>query len=101
MSVMPDHWIRKAALEQGMISPFEEKLQRQGVISYGLSSYGYDARVSDDFKVFTNVDNALVDPKNFSEASFVTRKMPNASFRRIPSCWRIRWNISKSRATFW
>ncbi|HEU0117203.1 MAG TPA: dCTP deaminase [Alphaproteobacteria bacterium] len=74
MSVMPDHWIRKAALEQGMISPFEEKLQRQGVISYGLSSYGYDARCSNDFKVFTNVDNALVDPKNFSENSFVTRK---------------------------
>ncbi len=74
MSVMPDHWIRKTALEQGMILPFEEKLQRQGVISYGLSSYGYDARVSDDFKVFTNIDNALVDPKDFSESSFVTRK---------------------------
>lgn len=74
MSVMPDHWIRKAALEQGMISPFEEKLQRQGVISYGLSSYGYDARVADDFKIFTNIDNALVDPKDFSESSFVTRK---------------------------
>ncbi len=74
MSVMPDHWIRKMALDQGMIAPFEEKLQRQGVISYGLSSYGYDARVSDDFKVFTNVDSAIVDPKNFSENSFVTRK---------------------------
>ena len=71
---MPDHWIRKMALEQGMISPFEEKLQRQGVISYGLSSYGYDARVSDDFKIFTNIDNALVDPKDFSDNSFVTRK---------------------------
>lgn len=74
MPVMPDHWIRKMAQEHGMVSPFEEKLQRQGVISYGLSSYGYDARVADDFKVFTNVDNALVDPKNFSENSFVTRK---------------------------
>ncbi len=74
MPVMPDHWIRQAAKEQGMISPFEEKMQRQGVISYGLSSYGYDARVADDFKVFTNVDNAIVDPKNFSENSFVTRK---------------------------
>ncbi|MFA4993894.1 MAG: dCTP deaminase [Bdellovibrionales bacterium] len=74
MPVMPDHWIRKAALEQGMITPFEEKLQRQGVISYGLSSYGYDARVADDFKIFTNIDNALVDPKNFCENSFVTRK---------------------------
>jgi len=74
MPVMPDHWIRKAALEQNMISPFEEKLQRQGVISYGLSSYGYDARVADDFKIFTNIDNALVDPKNFCDNSFVTRK---------------------------
>ena len=74
MSVMPDHWIRKMAVEHGMIAPFEEKLQRAGVISYGLSSYGYDSRVADDFKIFTNVDNALVDPKNFSDASFVTRK---------------------------
>lgn len=74
MSVMPDHWIRKMAKEEGMISPFEEKLQRQGVISYGLSSYGYDSRVADDFKIFTNVDSAIVDPKNFSESSFVTRK---------------------------
>jgi dCTP deaminase len=74
MSVMPDHWIRKTAIEQGMISPFEEKMQRGGVISYGLSSYGYDARVADDFKIFTNIDNALVDPKDFCENSFVTRK---------------------------
>lgn len=74
MPVMPDHWIRKQALDHKMITPFEEKLQRAGVISYGLSSYGYDARVADDFKVFTNVDNAIVDPKNFSENSFVTRK---------------------------
>jgi dCTP deaminase len=74
MSVMPDHWIRKTAIDQGMITPFEEKMQRGGVISYGLSSYGYDARVADDFKIFTNIDNALVDPKDFCENSFVTRK---------------------------
>ncbi len=74
MSIMPDHWIRQMAMEQEMILPFEEKLQRKGVISYGLSSYGYDARVSDDFKIFTNVDSAIVDPKNFSDTSFVTRK---------------------------
>jgi len=74
MPVMPDHWIRKKAAEDGMISPFEEKLQRQGVISYGLSSYGYDARLADEFKIFTNIDNAIVDPKNFSDASFVNRK---------------------------
>src|SRR5580692_1877397 len=74
MPVMPDHWIRKMAQGDGMIAPFEEKMQRKGVISYGLSSYGYDARVADDFKIFTNVDNAIVDPKNFSDTSFVTRK---------------------------
>jgi dCTP deaminase len=74
MPVMPDHWIRKMALECGMITPFEEKLQRKGVISYGLSSYGYDSRVADDFKIFTNIDNAIVDPKNFSDSSFVNRK---------------------------
>lgn len=57
-----------------MISPFEEKQKREGVISYGLSSYGYDARVADEFKIFTNVDNAIVDPKAFSENSFVNRQ---------------------------
>lgn len=74
MSVMPDHWIREMAATSGMISPFEEKMQRKGVISYGLSSYGYDARLADEFKIFTNIDNAVVDPKNFSDQSFVDRK---------------------------
>ena len=61
MSVLPDTWIRKMALEHGMITPFTETLKREGVISYGVSSYGYDARVSDEFKIFTNVDSAIVD----------------------------------------
>ncbi len=74
MPILPDHWIRRMATERGMIEPFVEAQRRQGVISFGLSSYGYDARVADEFKVFTNVDNALVDPKNFSEAGFVNRK---------------------------
>ncbi len=74
MSVMPDSWIRKQALTQQMIAPFEEKQVRQGVISYGLSSYGYDARVSDEFKIFTNIDSATVDPKAFSQSGFVDRK---------------------------
>ena len=73
MSVMPDTWIREMAKTNGMIEPFTEKLQREGVISYGLSSYGYDARVSREFKIFTNVDSAVVDPKDFSQASFVDR----------------------------
>ena len=74
MPIMPDSWIRQQALENGMITPFEERLKREGVISYGLSSYGYDCRLSDEFMIFTNVDNALVDPKNFSEQSFVDRQ---------------------------
>tara|TARA_R110000868_G_scaffold18956_1_gene82275 strand:- start:1125 stop:1679 length:555 start_codon:yes stop_codon:yes gene_type:complete len=74
MSVMPDTWIRKMATEKGMIEPFTDGLQREGVISYGVSSYGYDARVSDDFKIFTNVDSAVVDPKDFSSTGFVDRK---------------------------
>ncbi len=74
MSVMPDTWIRKMATERGMISPFTEAQRRDGVISYGVSSYGYDARVSDEFKIFTNLDSAVVDPKNFSDAGFVDRK---------------------------
>ncbi|MFC0385087.1 dCTP deaminase [Muricoccus vinaceus] len=73
MPIMPDHWIRRMATEQGMIEPFVEAQRREGVISYGLSSYGYDARAAGEFKIFTNVDNALVDPKRFSDDSFVSR----------------------------
>ena len=71
MGLKPDHWIRKMALEQGMIEPYVEKQVREGVISYGVSSYGYDMRVSSQFKIFTNVHSAIVDPKNFSASSFV------------------------------
>lgn len=73
MSVMPDRWIREQA-GKGMIEPFVEKQKRDGVISYGLSSYGYDARLADEFKIFTNIDNAIVDPKKFSDNSFVSRQ---------------------------
>jgi len=73
---MPDHWIRQQARDSGMIEPFVETQKRDGVISYGLSSYGYDARCADQFKIFTNVDSAVVDPKNFSPASFVDRTGP-------------------------
>jgi len=71
--ILSDKWIRRQAIENDIISPFIEKQKREGVISYGVSSYGYDARVSNEFKIFTNVDNAIVDPKNFTENSFVTR----------------------------
>jgi deoxycytidine triphosphate deaminase len=74
MGLKPDHWIRKMALEHGMIEPFVEKQVREGVISYGLSSYGYDLRVADEFLVFTNVMNEVVDPKNFKSESMVNYK---------------------------
>jgi len=62
------------ALEHGMIDPFEDRQVRAGVISYGLSSYGYDIRVADEFKVFTNINSTVVDPKNFDNRSFVDVK---------------------------
>lgn len=74
MGLKPDHWIRKMALEHGMIEPFAEKQVREGVISYGVSSYGYDMRITDEFKIFTNVHSAVVDPKQFSSTSFVDFK---------------------------
>src|SRR5579859_6276751 len=67
-----DRWIRKMSQEHDMINPFSEKQVREGVISYGLSSYGYDLRVADEFKIFTNVNSSIVDPKHFDEKSFVT-----------------------------
>ena len=67
-----DRWIRRMANEHGMINPFSEKQVRESVISFGLSSYGYDLRVADEFKIFTNVNCTVVDPKNFDERSFVT-----------------------------
>lgn len=74
MSIMSDKWIRQMAKEKGMIEPFVESQKRAGVISYGVSSYGYDARIAPEFKIFTNVDSAVIDPKNFSDASFVSRE---------------------------
>ncbi|BAJ63153.1 MULTISPECIES: dCTP deaminase [Anaerolinea] len=74
MGIKPDHWIRKMALEHGMIEPFVDHQVREGVISYGVSSYGYDIRVADEFKIFTNVYSAIVDPKNFDRASMVDFK---------------------------
>ena len=73
MTVLSDKWIKKAA-KQGMIKPFIQKQVRKGKISFGLSSYGYDARVSNEFKIFTNVNSGIVDPKVFKKESFVTKK---------------------------
>src|ERR1700674_3651162 len=74
MSIKCDTWIKRMALEHQMIEPFVDEQMRTGVISFGLSSYGYDIRVADDFKVFTNIYNTVVDPKNFDPRSFVDIK---------------------------
>ncbi len=76
MSPQPDHWIRQKALEEGMIEPFVDRQVRENdgkkIVSFGLSSYGYDLRVAREFKVFTNVYHSIVDPKNFREDAFVS-----------------------------
>ncbi|HXH07011.1 MAG TPA: dCTP deaminase [Vicinamibacterales bacterium] len=76
MTIKSDRWIRRMALEHGMIEPFEQEQVREGVVSYGLSSYGYDIRVADEFKVFTNINTTVIDPKNFDPRSFVDVKAP-------------------------
>ena len=74
MSIKSDKWIREMSLEHDMISPFEDKQVSQDKVSYGLSSYGYDIRVSDEYKIFTNINNSIIDPKNFDDKSFVNYK---------------------------
>lgn len=69
--IKPDRWIRKMATEHRMIEPFIENQVRDNVISYGLSSFGYDIRIANEYKVFTNVNSAIIDPKVFNSASFV------------------------------
>ena len=71
MPIKSDHWIRQMSEDHAMIEPFEPNQVKEGNISYGLSSYGYDIRVAPEFKVFTNVHNVIVDPKQFDDRSFV------------------------------
>ena len=73
MPVLSDKWIKRTVTTEGMIKPFVSKQVRKGKISFGLSSYGYDARVSNEFKIFTNVNSGIVDPKVFKKESFVTK----------------------------
>ena len=88
MSVKPDHWIRKMALEHKMIEPFEDRQVRDGVISYGVSSYGYDIRVADEFRIFTNVNSTIVDPEKLRSAlAGRIQRSCSAWFRRIRSRW--------------
>lgn len=74
MAIKPDSWIRKMALEYKMIEPFEENRVREGVISYGLTSYGYDIRVSDEFRIFAKADTRVIDPKNLDKGNFIDFK---------------------------
>ena len=74
MAIKSDKWIRRMAVEHRMIEPFSDKQVREGVISYGLSSYGYDVRIADEFKIFTNINSTTVDPKHFDPRSFVDFK---------------------------
>src|SRR5438067_10113188 len=76
MSIKSDTWIKRMALEQRMIEPFEDRQVRDGVISYGVSSYGYDIRVADEFRIFTNVNSTIVDPKQFDARSLVEFRGP-------------------------
>ena len=75
MTIQTDKWIKQMAISKGMISPFEDKQIRKNKISYGLSSFGYDARVSQEFKIFTNVNSEIVDPKNFKKGNFISKKV--------------------------
>jgi len=71
VTIKSDRWIRRMANEHRMIEPFSDRQVRAGVVSYGVSSYGYDVRIADDFKIFTNINSTIVDPKNFDSRSFV------------------------------
>ena len=75
MTIQSDKWIRNMAKSHEMINPFEENQIRDNKISYGLSSYGYDARVSNEFKIFTNINSEVVDPKNFKQGNFISKKV--------------------------
>lgn len=76
MSVKSDRWIQRMAIEHKMIEPFVDRQVREGVFSYGVSSYGYDIRCADDFKIFTDLNTTVVDPKNFDPRSFVDFRGP-------------------------
>ena len=94
MSIKSDRWIKWMAEKQGMIDPFVSGQVRNGAISYGLSSYGYDIRVSDEFKIFTNIDSSIVDPKAFDERAFVDRQGDHCIVPPIRSPWPGRWSTS-------
>ena len=100
MTVLSDRWIKKMSKDKGMIRPFVSKQVRKGKISFGLSSYGYDARVSNEFKIFTNVNSGIVDPKLFKKEASSLRLARNVLYRPILLLWPELWSISKYRKMF-
>ena len=95
MSIKPDTWIKKMCNDHNMIEPFLDHQVSEGKISYGLSSMGYDVRISDEYRIFTNVNNSLVDPKNFSDDNFIERKGPYCIIPPNSFLWRKLLNISE------
>ena len=101
MTVLSDKWIKQMALKKKMIKPFVSKQTRGGKISFGLSSYGYDARVSNEFKIFTNVNSGIVDPKLFKKESFVTKIGKECIIPPNSFALGSQLNILKSQKVFW
>jgi hypothetical protein len=104
MSIKSDRWIRRMAAEHRMIEPFEPGQVKEGngqrIVSYGTSGYGYDIRCSNEFKLFTNLNSTIVDPKNFDDKSFVDVKADSCIMRPSPSPWREPSSTSASRGTY-
>ena len=96
MSIKSDRWIQSMAEGRGMIEPYAAGQVREAegrrIVSYGNSSYGYDVRCANEFKIFTNINSTIVDPKQFDRTTSSIRSRTSASSRPIPSRWRGRWN---------
>jgi dCTP deaminase len=104
MSIKSDKWIRRMAEQQGMIEPFEPGQVRhvggERIVSYGTSSYGYDVRCADEFKIFTNINSAIVDPKAFDQNSFVDVKSDVCIIPPNSFAWPARSSTFASRAAY-
>ena len=106
MGIKSNKWIREKSLNENMIAPFAEEQVGRDVVSYGVSSYGYDIRVGDEFKIFTNIGGTVVDPKNFDEKNVVDFKggvcivLPNSFALSVNAILLILHKLNCSIATF-
>jgi dCTP deaminase len=103
MSIKSDKWIRRMARQHGMIEPFEPGQVKQNagggrIVSYGTSSYGYDVRCANEFKIFTNINSTIVDPKAFDPSSFVDVVSDVCIIPPNSFAWRVPWSTSAFRA---